>query len=718
MERMVKNRLYHLAEERGMLCDEQAGFRRCRSTEDQVLRMSQDISDGFQRPKSERTVVALLDYSKAYDTVWRWNLIKSLMDKAVPTRFVRWIAGFLRNRQACLRLDGEVGAKRRLTQGVPQGSVLSPLLFLFYINGVRDVVNPEVGLSLYADDLKTSKSHNDRVQAALQVEEAVNGIAKWSREAKLTLNAAKCEVAFFSMNTNEADWEPTVVMDGQRLKVNKNPTFLGVTYDRSLSFNKQVDKVVEGVNRRCRMLSAVAHKDWGWRTELLRKLFITCVRSGMDYAGAAWQPWLSETAMGRLERAQNKALRLVTGQLKSTPVEALRLEAMVPSYATLSKRNSCIAYEKSLRLPDNNPRRTVARNTVQDKLKRNNWRRSARKQCEDLFSVNVVRQPIGHLTSPPWERGAPENLDIWTSLAGGSTKKTEQSKLQEDASQTVRSRQVGGNVVTIYTDGSATAGNRLGGGAAVVTSGPPDDPQVIQVIHKRGRLATSSFEAEASAMQLAINFIADYQGPETRFIVCSDSQSLLTALGKEADSEALDVSVVRSALKQVCKRRKVSLQWVPGHCGLKGNELVDQEAKAACSMGSPDESITFATAKALIKEKVVDALTNHELLKIAYGKKPSRIAHNRREAVLMAQIRTGHCALFAAYRHSLNPDVDPLCKRCGGPVEDTMQHWLTECPALDSHRFACFGSFRTDLEVLASSQEAVAAYTRRTLVPR
>ena len=133
LERMIAARLQHLAEDRGLWVQEQAGFRRRRCCEDQVLRLSQSVSDGFQRVPSQRTLLAMLDYSKAFDTVWREALLDKLMEAGIPGRFVAWVSGFLRNRLGRVVFDGEKSKRRVFRQGLPQGSVLSPLLFLFFI---------------------------------------------------------------------------------------------------------------------------------------------------------------------------------------------------------------------------------------------------------------------------------------------------------------------------------------------------------------------------------------------------------------------------------------------------------------------------------------------------------------------------------------------------------------------------------------------------------
>ncbi len=89
LERIVHNRLYYLAETRDWLCTEQAGFRYNRSCEDQILRLTQSISEGFQATKPKKTVLALLDYSKAFDRVWKEDLLIRAIDKGLPISYAQ-----------------------------------------------------------------------------------------------------------------------------------------------------------------------------------------------------------------------------------------------------------------------------------------------------------------------------------------------------------------------------------------------------------------------------------------------------------------------------------------------------------------------------------------------------------------------------------------------------------------------------------------------------
>ena len=107
-ERMLADRITHLAETNGWLSSYQAGFRRGRSCEDQILRMVQAIEDGFQKPKMERSVLVLLDFSAAFDTVWRQKLLLTMLNTGVPHAYV------LINRQARVKFNGAISNSRKL----------------------------------------------------------------------------------------------------------------------------------------------------------------------------------------------------------------------------------------------------------------------------------------------------------------------------------------------------------------------------------------------------------------------------------------------------------------------------------------------------------------------------------------------------------------------------------------------------------------------------
>jgi len=178
------------------------------------------------------------------------------------------------------------------------------------------------------------------------------------------------------------------------------------------------------------MLASLAGKQWGWRKENLRRVYLTTQRCVLDYAAAAWQPWLSDSQMQKLERAQNKALRIVTGQYNSTPTEALRLESGVVSYKTHSKRLASIAAEKADRLPPVHPRYVALNPEVpvrHGSKARSSWREKSKMIREGLPTAGIPIDPLPSPFQKPWAcAGEPRkrNWKVFTSMPEPPNHKT------------------------------------------------------------------------------------------------------------------------------------------------------------------------------------------------------------------------------------------------------------------------------------------------------
>ena len=333
MERMVASHLSYLAESNGWWSEDQAGFRCMRSYEDQVLRLSQSITDAFQECPASRTVLALLDFSKAYHTVWRERLLEIILNKGAPLLMIRWSKGFLSERKASVRLENILGRSFKLHQGVPQGAVFSPLLFLFYIDGIRGVASEGVKVSMYAYDISVWAQSRDKNAALSKVQEVITNFGIWRQEHKLTLNSYKCETSFYSTDTKEAGWCPEVRLNGVTLPINRTPKFL-FSVSKALTFHPDIEDVKSKVLGRINILASLASKKWGWSCGSLRRIFLAMINTMLNYCGAVRQPWLAKTNVLILESVQNRALRVMTGHMSDTPLECLRLEAALPSFET------------------------------------------------------------------------------------------------------------------------------------------------------------------------------------------------------------------------------------------------------------------------------------------------------------------------------------------------------------------------------------------------
>jgi hypothetical protein len=149
------------------------------------------------------------------------------------------------------------------------------------------------------------------------------------------------------------------------LAFNPNSLFLGVELGMTLSGKEQADGKAASLAKGSRMLMALSGSDWGWSTDLLRKVYQTSLLSRATYAGGGWLPWLSATSVETLDRAQKRCLRIITGQLALTPTDPLRVEAGFQSFGCLRDRAAAAALERSLRLdPVTHPRAAQAQSGV------------------------------------------------------------------------------------------------------------------------------------------------------------------------------------------------------------------------------------------------------------------------------------------------------------------------------------------------------------------
>ena len=204
LEHVIADHLMDYLSEHNLLSPHQFGFRRGRSTVEQLLLVYEEI---YKAVDSGKTVdLILFDYSKAFDKVCHQILLEKLMSIGIDGKLLKWIASFLEGREMQVAVKGQLSSSRPVESGVPQGSVLGPLLFLIYVNHIGSKLTSNY--KIFADDLKLYACVNPSLSGACpgtaqSIQADINTLHGTSESWGLTLNREKCAVLRFTRNSGE-----------------------------------------------------------------------------------------------------------------------------------------------------------------------------------------------------------------------------------------------------------------------------------------------------------------------------------------------------------------------------------------------------------------------------------------------------------------------------------------------------------------------------------
>lgn len=201
MERIVNARLRWYLETNNLLATQQSGFRQFRSTEDQTTYLAQEIEDAFQEQKVVLT--AWIDLQRAFDKVWTDGLKVKLMRNGVGGSMLKWIKSYLYNRRARVSMDQVNSRKFLLRHGVPQGGVLSPTLFLLFINDLVSDLPKGVNAALYADDLVLWCKEEYATTATYRMQGAIDKLTAWAEDWCVTINKEKSCTTLFTLSPKQ-----------------------------------------------------------------------------------------------------------------------------------------------------------------------------------------------------------------------------------------------------------------------------------------------------------------------------------------------------------------------------------------------------------------------------------------------------------------------------------------------------------------------------------
>ena len=298
------------------------GFRQGYNTQNVLLNFLQYCKNSIDNKGLAGAV--FMDLSKAFDCVNHGLLIAKLSAYGLNMDALQLISSYLSNRQQRVKINSSFSDWKEIKIGVPQGSVIGPLLFNVFINDIFWFAN-RTKICNYADDTTIFACHPDLDNIIKQLEEDSTVIVKWFSDNFLKLNDDKCHLMIFGGKSTEA----TVTIGNSKINESDYEKLLGVTFDKKLSFKKHVEDLYKKANQKLHALARLSNYIDPIKSEILMNSFI---RSQFNYCPLVWM-FHDRATNSKLNRIQERALRMVCKDSESG------LADLKKKYGTIHQHN-------------------------------------------------------------------------------------------------------------------------------------------------------------------------------------------------------------------------------------------------------------------------------------------------------------------------------------------------------------------------------------------
>lgn len=677
LERLLARRIAWISIRSKILASQQFGALPCRSAIDLTTCLTHDVERALNEGKTASMLT--LDIKGAFDAVLPGRLVRRLREQGWPDNLVKWISSFATDRTVQIRLDNETGPSRSISCGLPQGSPISPILFMLYISPLFKI-GPPVKKFGYADDVAILATTNTLSENCSILSESLSDLLEWGQTEGITFDPRKSELQHFSRCRKDKDPSSTPSVISQNMTVsekNRQPytRWLGVYFDRNLSFKWHVRILTGKAMKVANALRSLANTSRGAKPSLVRQAVLACVLPTALYAAETWWPGLHRrSAQGRLisnrvaghitliRKVILAGARAILPVYRTTPTSALfRESGLLPPEIELNKR-SRQAILRTYRLDTRHPLR-----------KRIHWARRNKR--------NVSRLSRRALDHPEIENIDPLIYPPWIKQEGWCASMKRVSRYPFPIPTEIPYQDL-----VVYSDASCSespSGNRVGGSVVIHQAGQTILQKCIPLSPK-----LSIFDAEVTAAAIAIEEALNL--PTARFSndlwILLDNQDVARLLLQKPtrSSQIKFIHFAEKASTWPNRLRlahtlpgKVRVHWVPSHTGILGNIQADRGAKEARDIAYPASDhtpLSLDSARARNKELLSKETEDYWLQNAPLSYRtlninkfeccPKELSLPRSLSAHIYAARSGH-GDFAAYHERFNHKEALTTCSCG-----------------------------------------------------
>lgn len=661
LEAVIAERLSHAVETCGLLPANHFGARKRRSTEQALLLLQEHIYKAWRA----RKVLSLIsfDVKGAYNGVFKDRLLQRLKARGIPEPLVKWIDAFCSKRTATIAVNGFTSGRQELPQaGLPQGSPLSPVLFLFFnADLVQHKIDANGGAIAFVDDYTAWVTGPSAESNRTGIQAIIDKALDWEKRSGAQFEGEKTAIIHFTRNMERFSEQPFSVK-GEVVKPKESAKILGVVMDRELRYKQHIARTAaKGLAaalalKRLKMLSP--------RTA--RQLFVATVAPVMDYAANVWMHACGEKALSWLNRAQKIGALAITGAFRTAATAVVEAEASIYPVRERHAQAAASLWINIHTLPGTHP---LAMKKVRTTVR---FVSPLQKIARVAEGVRVDRmETIQEYAVPPWVPRLRPTLEADRGKAAEMVNKI--SGIVIATSSSVKKGIVGmGGLArdTLFNRTSETVTNY----AVVLGTREEQNP----------------YTAELAAIAMALEKLPA-SICHRHITVITRNQSALAAVGQPRQQSGQSIIRQIYDLARLHRQRgnSVNFLWIPAEIDF----ALGSDAKAAAQRASkqgrtPDSQIPQAKSTAM--RLAMERQRATRVLPVSVGKfskamdaalpgKHTRHLYDklkRREACVLAQLRTG-MARLNGFLSRIGAVESDLCA-CG-QARESVEHFLFRC---------------------------------------